>query len=29
MISGRVASFTYALATANRWQSVDENVQIG
>jgi ABC-type glycerol-3-phosphate transport system substrate-binding protein len=29
MISGRVASFTYALATANRWQSVDEDVQIG
>jgi len=29
MISGRVASFNYALATANRWYSVDENAQIG
>ncbi len=29
MLSGRVASFTYALPTANRWVSVDENVDIG
>jgi len=29
MLSGRVASFNYALATANRWYSVDENAQIG
>jgi len=29
MISGRVASFNYALATANRWRSVSEDVQIG
>ena len=29
MLSDRVASFTYALATANRWYSVDESAQIG
>jgi ABC-type glycerol-3-phosphate transport system substrate-binding protein len=29
MVSGRVASFTYALATANRWRSVSEDVKIG
>jgi len=29
MLSGRVASFNYALATANRWYSVDESAQIG
>ncbi|WP_226021867.1 ABC transporter substrate-binding protein [Halomicrobium salinisoli] len=29
MLSGRVASFTYALATANRWYSVSEDAQIG
>jgi len=29
MMTGRVASFTYALATASRWTSVSEDVQIG
>ena len=29
MLSGRVASFNYALATANRWYSVSEDAQIG
>ncbi len=29
MLSGRVASFTYALPTANRWYSVSEDAQIG
>jgi len=29
MMSGRVASFNYALATANRWYSISQNAQIG
>ena len=29
MLSGRVASFMYALPTANRWYSVSEDAQIG